>query len=335
MKKLKRVLFLVLTISILISKNENALVCKASNSQKSNKEYLMRKGYPEEVLDNYNEKELKLVADSIKRKNGKNTIEWSMLEVDNLEELQEVVNTPNDKLKKYGMSDRDIASARKEVIVLRNKSDSYLKKQYDLTDVEVRYLRRALTENKKYHRKDINKKAQLSGTISSSKLSFSMLKTVNSSKKPNYTIKVSYNWLNPYYLEAFSDKIAVAWGGGLNVKSIDSNAKYYKIKGLAPNYKYNGYKTSKDWSYTERPQKGVVFTAKQSTNNGLTTTRMKSGYVKFTLYQDKFKGYSTNCVAQYGHKQIGIGNVNISATPSVSITGSYDRTNTIKRALKY
>lgn len=115
MKKIKRALFLVLAISILVGKNENVLVCKASNSQKSNKEYLIRKGYPEEVLDNYNEKELKLVADSVKEKNGKNTIEWSMLEVDNLEELQEIVNTPNEKLKKYGMSDREIASARKEV----------------------------------------------------------------------------------------------------------------------------------------------------------------------------------------------------------------------------
>lgn len=111
-------------------------------------------------------------------------------------------------------------------------------------------------------------------------------------------------------MEYFSNKIAVAWGGGLNVKNIKSNAKYYDVRGIIK-YKHKKFYTSRKWSYTETPQTGIVFTTLQSINHGIWGTRMKSGYVKFKLYQTKRKGYETNCVAQYGHKLIGFGSVTI------------------------
>lgn len=93
--------------------------------------------------------------------------------------------------------------------------------------------------------------SNLSGSISSTKLFFSISKVTNSTKKPDYNIKVTYKWSKPYYWEIFSDKIAVAWGGNLNVKRISSNAEYYDIKGFAPFFKYKKYYNSKSWSYTE------------------------------------------------------------------------------------
>lgn len=153
----------------------------------------------------------------------------------------------------------------------------------------------------------------------------------STSSGPAYRVYLSYNWKNVYALALFDDKIAVAWGGGLNLKDYSSVILYYDWNEVGGNF--GDFYTRIAATKEETIQAGVELEFPQALYIKLTTTRpkTKAGFIQFTLYQTQFQGYDTKVISRYCHKVISVGGSSIEisvAGPAVSmdIGYGYDKT---------
>lgn len=258
----------------------------------------------------------------------------TLLTIDNISTLEYFTNTEDSELIQEGYGEEEINNIRDKIDYIDNLSKNEVKDKYNVSSSEYKMIKKALETNPEYEVNDDSgeKTVTTSGSIATSKMSFGMTKVNNStSKAPSYNITVTYNWKSPYFVDSFSDNIGIAWGGGLNSKNISSTAKYY-----AGNWytgKYNSLKYTKSWSKSETPNKGIVFSTAQA--RAVATQQNKTGTIKATLYQTKFKGYDTKVISQFAHKIVTVSNITISGTPSITIGTGFDKSAQKASTIKY
>ena len=129
-----------------------------------------------------------------------------------------------------------------------------------------------------------------------------------------------------YELALFEDKIAVAWGGGLNMKDFSSSILYYDWKEVGE--EFGDFYTRRTANKEETIQAGAELEFPQSLYKDFLSPmpKTKTRYIQFTLYQKQYQGYDTKVISRYCHKVISIGGASIEisvAGPSVSLDVGY------------
>lgn len=253
---------------------------------------------------------------------------------DEVKNVEAAVNMSEEELvDKGGMSRAQAASIKKQIKSLQKMKRSDKKEQYNMSDAEVTVLDKALKPQKNYEPyKNVSEKVTLSSNISSSKLMYSQAVTnFSTSKNPLYKVAICFHWLECYYWGEFSDKVAVAWGGGLNYNTPRlKNIDYSEVYGIWPAYTWSSsIYGSKSPSANETPNVGVTYTFPQTYNKSLSCiARAKAGEFVFNISNSKLEGKSSSVISKYCHKIVGNGGVSISATPAINVTGQYDVTDT-------
>ncbi|MGM9977177.1 MAG: hypothetical protein ACI33J_00010 [Clostridium sp.] len=295
---------------------------------------LEQSGYDADTLEEMESKDKREIAEAINKNPDLVDVNFSIMDIDNLSMLEYFTNTDDSLLFEDGFSADDVKQIRNNLKQINSLNEKEMKERYHVSSPEYKMIKKSLEKNPNYKVKKDNgdKEVTTSGSIATSKMSFAMTKVNNStSSAPSYSMTVTYNWKTPYFVDTFSDYIGVSWGGGLNSKSISSTAKYYS--GNWYTGKYTTLKNTKSWSKTETPNKGIVFSTKQS--NTSATQQNKTGTIKFTLYQTKFKGYDTKVLSQFAHKILAVSGITISGSPSITIGTGYDKSAQKSSTIRY
>lgn len=290
-------------------------------------------GYSEKQLSDFT---MDFIVDIAKDlKNDPNSVEIST-QVQNFDEIENVeiaVNLSETELvNECGLTRAEAKKIKNQINSLQKMSRAEKKANYNMNNDEVAVLEKALKPQKNYKpNKNVDEKVTLSSSISSSKLSYTQaVSDYSTTKSPKYKVKISFNWKKCYYWGDFSDTVAVAWGGGLNYKSSSKSVTYYNVYGIWPAFTWaSKSKGTKSPSASESPNKAVKYTFGQSYSSSMSNiARAKKGSFSLYISNTKKKGYKTNVVSRYCHKKIGVGSINVSGTPSISVSGSYDSTDT-------
>lgn len=306
---------------------------------------LVEAGYTQETAEALPPSDIEYVYDSICNDTLVGVSTCS-LEIDNLDEIEDYLSYNHNELLDMGFTENEISKTDKQISEIVSMTDAEMKSQYGMDAVEVKMLRKAVCngnenrENGIVEQKDIKNKVSASGSISSSKMTYTQSVSKNDKNKPNYTVKLSYTWKSVYALAIFKDKIVAAWGGALNTKNEKGTAKYYDWQEIGG--KFKSHAKDKSMSVTVSPNKGVIFEFPQSINNGFfkSKAKTKTGSASFTLYQKKAKGYDTTLISNYCHRVISVKSPSISisasgATASISIGGAWDKTSQKRTTIGY
>ncbi len=323
---MKKILSFVMAITLLLS---SANIVFAAERQEDLKKALFKKGYSLENIEVFPETEKKELASALNKDPNAVDIKTSVLETDNLAEIESFMSATDEELISMGANPSKIETTRRELEDLYTKNTEQLAKEKNISVTEAKFFKKAIEKglNAKHqnkNRKDIKNPVTASGSISSSTLTYTQAVTNKSSTtKPEYSVSIQYVWKSVYALAVFNDKIVAAWGGGLNTKNISGRASYCDwgpINGWATFNKYQ-YMTKK-----ETPQAGIEFTFPQSVYPAAGKSNMsktKAGYACFTLYQTKKQGYSSKIVSNYCHRVISVSSASIginASGPSVSLS---------------
>lgn len=333
-KKVKKLLSVVFILGLTSSLLANTTFAKDNNELSDVDQLLEQSGFDSETLVGMSYKDKKDIADAIRKDPDSVEISNTILNVDNLSTFEYFTNTEENELVKDGFNDDEIKEIKRKLNFIDSLSEGEMEKQYSLSSSEYKMIKQSLKKNPNYKpKKDFGeKKVTTSGNIATTKMSFSMSKVNKSTTTaPSYNMTVTYNWLSPYFMDIFSDNIGVSWGGGLNSKNISSTANYYS--GNWYTGKYSTFKYNTSWSKQETPNKGIVFSTPQS--RAVATQQNKTGTIKFTLYQTKFKGYDTKVLAQFAHKTLAVNNITISGSPSITIGTGFDKSAQKSSTIRY
>lgn len=266
-------------------------------------------------------------------------VETSVMEVDNLTEIEEFLSSDEKELTKMGFSDKEIKSATEEVEEMLSMDNEELSESYGLDNTEIKMLRTA-EENAEERNsledgsesKKIGNRVKASGSISSSEMTYTQT-VINRStaSKPKYDVTLSYQWSTPYWLTSFNDKIAVAWGGGFNTTSTNYTAQAWYYDWNVTSTKWKSTLCAVDnMSYTDTPNRGIIFSLKQGygVTPDVKTAKTKKGHAKFTIFQTKKKGYSTKIISNYCHRTVALTGVSLAVdgSPRITIGGAWDAT---------
>lgn len=342
MKFLSRTLIALVTIMMAFTSTVTAFA-----SENNAVEILRAAGYEDYFIDELSDEELSEYADKITNDPASVGKEEFVFEVDNISEIQEFVNTSKEVLIAQGVTTDQIDSMQKDIDYIANSSPKELSDQYGVSSVEAKMLIEATQEDDEYKRLDCSNDniATASGSISSSKLSFTMSYTNRGTSTPSYNFTIAYNWKSPYVTQIYKDAIAVAWAGGFVSDYLSSSANYYRgtvLQGWITNspvmmFDKNGNAKKTNyvtypWSSEKEPNKGIKFFVNQSRSVYQNTTASnKSGNVKFRLTSNTTGGKNQTCevVAQFAHRRFAVTpSIGISTsglTASLSINSAYDK----------
>lgn len=328
---LKKIISLTCILTLLMSIPTSAF---ASESNYGDVQLLVSQGYTVETASALSAEDRLEIAQMIRTNPSKIDINTLSLEVDNLMEIEALFSYSDAELNSMGADLSKVNKTKNELLTLcENKS--VMARSLNANDVQVDMIRRAVEkglENKRSG-KGYDKKTGVnaSGSITTSEMTYTQsVSDYSTSSKPEYKVNISYTWKEVYALAVFDDVIVAAWGGGFNTKSISSRARYYRWASVGGDY--GSYHTYKTMDKTETAQAGIEFEFPQSVSNGWNeAAKTKSGYAKFTLYQNQYQGYDTKVLSHYCHQVISLGgaSIGISASgPSVGITigKGYDTT---------
>lgn len=325
MKKMCLVLATIIAVNAVNLFDVNAASNNAKNSQMIEK--LIRAGYYKETAEALSDDEIKNVYESIS--GGKDvSIATCATEVDNLHEIESFLSCTEDELVNMGANKNEIKETKKSLDELFRMKDSEMIKEYGIDKTEVKALRKTKENAKKNKLKNTDKKkikneVNASGSISSSKLTYTQTVVNNSKKKkPNYRATLSYSWKKAYILAPFKDEIVVGWGGNLNCKDYKGRASYRTYKDFTCEWTGRGASAFKKMSTEVTPNAGIEFIFPQSTNGGETYRKSNAGSASVTVYQTKKKGYETTLISRYCHRVLKLGGgISISASgPSVTVS---------------
>lgn len=278
-----------------------------------------------------------------------------VFEVDNISEIREFVNSNKDELAAQGVTKDQIDTMQKEIEYLSSLSLEELSSQYGISSVEAKMLIEATKPDNEYKKLDCSNEniATASGSISSSKLSFTMSYINRGTSTPSYDFTITYDWLSPYVTNIYKDSIAVALGGGFVSTVNSTSANYYRSTisrwttnspammigedGVARKSNYAKY----SWSYEREPNTGLIFFADQSKLvYQQMTAKNKSGNIKFRLTSNTTGGQNQTCevVSQFAHRRFSISpNITVSASgigASININSAYDKSSQAYRTIK-
>jgi len=191
-----------------------------------------------------------------------------------------------------------------------------------LDEFEVACLRGAL---------DPNSTNGARGQIAPAKLMLTLSSYAVSTTRPDYSLRVYFNWSSPFIWDIHTDKVIIAWGGALLQTQALQNISYYKLVAFGG---YGDYFSTQPATYQEIapnamgiyyfPQTYTIMAPNPNAGSG----RIKSGSINFSLSQTRFDGRDTKVVAYYAHQISSIvGSISFTGTqvtPGVSIGTGYD-----------
>ena len=239
-----------------------------------------------------------------------------------LEKIAEYMSMSNNEKLKSGLTEDDILQVNQQILELQEMSDEDLI-SLGVPENEVNMYRQTLQSG-------IVPYGQ--GDITSSEMDFSLVAyDTPDSEGPSIQAFVYFNWIKPFVLREFRDKIIVAWGGNLAFESY-SAAVTYKV--------YSGG----NWGAVSSTQQ-VDYYADLSNINGSgyylfdqsdnISNRAQYGRFAFSLEQRGYENKYTNLIVQYAHQVFAItgGSVGISVdifereaevNVSVDVSSAYD-----------
>lgn len=305
---------------------------------------LTEAGYSEETAEALDYDDMVLIYESIKNENEIN-ITTCAFEADNLSDMEEFLNYEEEELLSMGLTQEEIEETNEQLEEILSLEDCQLEEVYGMDETEIKMLRmveeNANSDSENDTEKVIENEVVASGSISSSKLTYTQTVVKNSTTLPNYKVTLSYAWSSPYFVACFSDKIVVGWGGNLNCKNYSGTANYYGLNLIGSSWN-GGQLSSKSMSAEVSPNIGIQFSFKQYNGydkygNG---AKSKNGSASFTLYQTKKQGYDTTLVSVYCHRVVSIQSAGISfsssgVSVSLSIGGAWDQSSQKKTTVGY
>ncbi len=317
MKKIVAVLLI-----IVISSGMSNTVYANNIDSVAAQQTLIKFGYNPDVVASLSETELNDYAQTILENPESIEIENGNVTTDNIEFIEEFLTTPETELIDSGMDKAEIEEVQKELEDLKEMS----KEDLHVSNVEYAVLQEALecTPENAPEKLEENDTVTSSGTISTSKMSFS-LTVVNKSTKtqPVYDISNSFTWKKSFLSFGNSDKIGMAWSGDFNNRYNYSNLTY-GIRDARTGGWFNNKLSKQTASTKTSPNKGLIFSFSQSKNKSGSFWRVKSGTVKTQLFQTKKRGTSRKVVTQYAHAKPGAKSVSISGSGVSVVIGAYN-----------
>lgn len=332
MKKEISILVAIICSLVVFISGSN-IIFAADNSQLlSNDLILIENGFPKENIGALSEEHKRELVKYLNDNPNNVDIQTSVLEIDNLMEIESFMGFSDEELIGMGANSYDIASAREELYKISKQTEEQIAKEKNISLTEAKYLKRAIVKGKNKDGKDVykeNNSINASGSISASKLTYSQAYANHSTATaPSYWVVLTYTWNSPYTLTIFTDEVVAAWGGNLNTKNVSGYASYYNENGS----NWGSYNQQKLMTTSETANAGIEFKFAQSVSLPSATSnriKTKTGSIGFELYQTKKQGYDTKLLSQYCHRVISIGNASIGisakgATVSISIGGAWD-----------
>lgn len=339
---MKKIFLSFLLLTSLVVSNFSTIVAKADTINDDTLNLLVQNGFTIETAEALPTDSRDEIAKKLLTNPDLVDISTSFLEVDTLSEIESFVSYTDEELISMGADESKIFIARDEINKIDNMSDKELRENYNYNDVEIKLFKKAIEngENIKNGKMKRTSKSDTSvnasGTIGTSKLSFTQSVTNNStSTAPSYRVENSFSWITPFQLSLYNDTVAVGWGGNLNLDPYSAlgNVKYY-----APATNFTGWTNTllatAAMGKKETVQKGMEYSFHQAKEG-----RVRSGYSTTSIYQTKFQGYDTNVVSLYAHRTVSL-SASISITTSggsVSITASpaYDTSPQKSTTIRY
>jgi hypothetical protein len=244
-------------------------------------------------------------------------IDSSTSEIDDLQSVETVVNYSDNDLKKLGMSQNDIQSARSDVSRLNSMTDSQIISSFKRDAEQVKLIRKALKPNSNYNQKTLSGNiVTTSDSIPSSKLSYSLVSVKNTAQTKHaasYELDTTYAWLTQPLIHAFCDQSAITWGQGMLPEG-PTGMNYYE-NGL-------GFYSKSNTDYVNpSANSGTIFSFVQEISNpaGDGYCYLDHGYTRETMYQSKATGLTAQVLARFGHETLGFGFA-IGVPPAICIT---------------
>ena len=265
-------------------------------------------------------------------------ITYNLSELDEVGEIRKLSEATIEELQNSGMSLEEAQNVKQEIKEIESKTIEVISEEYKCSTTDAKMLQNAVKVNNSknidgFKDIDYKNKCSASGSISAKKMATSMVKYDNSKKvkgkrkNADYEILVHYQWKSDPMFVASSDRIACAWGGGLNIttKKVESTYRYYNPS--KSRYIFVNKTPSKD----EKPNKGIIYTFPQKYSKGT----IYSAYARFRLYQGTFKNYSTKAISNYAHRIIKVtgGSISITGTPGISIGSGFDKSKQVSQGL--
>lgn len=323
----------VINILILTTIFSSPVSAFAENNNLDNeKEILLTHGVNFNIVDVMDDHDILDLSKSISENPDNVSIENSILTTDNISFIEDFVSKSDDELLDLGFSEDEINTIDKDLAELKEMTIEDIEDIENLSSTEYHVIQELLEEDfEDFETIPEDEKVTSSGTISTSTLSYTMMRTNKStSTQPIYDITGVFDWKQSYFMFGKTDSIAFAWGGNFNNRNTSSNLTYgvkTTSNGWAPNtrVKVNTLKNQKA-SAKDYPNSGLVFNFPQSKNMLTDSWRVRSGTVKTQLFQTKKYGNSAKITSQYAHAKVGASGVSISSKglPGISFGGSYD-----------
>lgn len=265
------------------------------------------------------------------------------MEVDMLAEIEAFFACSKEELISMGTTEEKIDKTREELLSYYSLSDEDLAKELKINTTEASMVKKAIDAGLESYGKKLKKKSGVlaSGSITASEMEYTQdVFDYSTSSAPKYRVYLSYLWKNVYNLALFEDKIAVAWGGGLNSKDYSSLIFYYDWTKVGGDF--GDFYTRQSANKEETIQAGLELEFPQAVYKDLVSPmpKTKTGYIQFTLYQTQFQGYDTKVISRYCHKVISVGggSIDISVTGasvSMDIGYGYDTTAQAEKIIGY
>jgi len=347
MKIMKKVLSVVVMFALIVSLMPANSIVKASQDEINEEQVLLDYGVSEKIIESLSELEKQEFAEELLMENPDFVdVQSSVLEIDNLAEIEEFMSQSDEDWIEVGADPEAVATTREDLNELYDMTDEELSKEKDISMTEARFLRKAVEkgkENRKKQnvpRKEMKNPVTASGSISSSKLTYTQSVSGSSTGAPSYKVNLSYNWNSEYVISIFSDKIIAEWGGSLTTKGFSTAAHYY-TGGIGK--KLGKWFAQKSMSRTESPNRNIQFTFPQSVKTPsihMADAKTDNGKASFTLYQTKRAGKDTKFVSRFGHRIISVKSAGISfssggVSGGLSFGGAWDQTPQKVTTIKY
>jgi hypothetical protein len=284
---------------------------------------LIQHGLPLEILPTLTLKEKLEWASAILEDPDSVSITNTFMETDNLAEIELFLETPEEDLIEMGAEPDAIARTKASLDEIEQKPEELLAQELDISITEAKYLKKAIEKGKSKRRnngesrnKESNRKKDMSvnasAPIAASKLSYSQIVgkvTTPGVTQLRYMVTMSYNWITPYFVRLYSDKICLAWGGGFVSEVIMAEARYH-IQSTEWSWMpgINTLAGSRNMSvFRPVANAGIEFTFPQTISFwSITSTKTGSASVRLTK-DNKFNNNEVEVLSQYLHRTLNWG----------------------------
>ena len=297
-----------------------ALPASALATEEYDSFILAQLGIPQEIIDVMPESDIQdLVAAYIADPNSVE-VSTSTFEIDVLSEMQTFSSKSRSELLALGYTKEQI-SRGKEIIDAYNEASDEELLGTGMKQEEINTLRTVLSSDSSIVPR---------GQISSARLTFTQTSTdYSSSSMANYLIGIYFNWSSPYIWTIYEDKIVVAWGGDLKHVQDYQSILYYETTFFQT--EYTSCAGVADASYEEIAVNAMgMYTFHQGYSNVVLGESgvVKSGSLRYQLYQTTNSGRVSKAIAYYAHQVAQYtGSISFTGTgvaPAISIGTGYD-----------